>query len=138
MKKLKAKISVNNKMKPYGTTDTSSGKVQINVKKHAGSRRQLADTIKHELIHVKHPKMHEKTVYKLTKPELSKKEEDKLIAKLREKKMNYQTGALKRTLKMKADEKLEPGSLISKMNEMKGINRTKQISKERLSILGLI
>lgn len=123
----KAKFKINNKMKPYGMTDTSSGVVQINVKKHKGDRRQLADTIKHELIHVKHPKMHEKAVYKKTKPELSKATEDKLIAKLRMKQINYKIGAGKRKYKLKSP---EPGALITKYNEAK--------SKARLAIMGLV
>lgn len=71
-------IKVNNKLKgAFGETTTIPGKrpiVQINVKRHKThkmkkrqtKKESLADTIHHELLHAKHPKMLEKTVYKKT------------------------------------------------------------------------
>ena len=122
MKRVRAKIGVNNKLKgSYGETTIQKGKptrISINVKKHKGDKRQLADTIKHELMHAKHPKMHEKTVYKKMEPEMSKAEQDKMLAKLRNKKMNYKQGAVKRKLKIKKGEKVKTGELITRAKAM--------------------
>lgn len=140
--KKKPKIVVNNKMKAYGQTDVKTGVVEINKKKHKGDKKQLADTIKHELYHVKHPKATEKQTYKNTGKleNMSQAEQTKLIAKLRMKKINYKGGAMKRKLKLKGD--LKPGDMISKMNgqakpfNIKNIN--KLLSKTRVSIMGLV
>lgn len=127
--KKKAKMGVDNKMKgSYGETIIRKGKppvIKINVKKHKGNRAELADTIKHELMHAKHPKMHEKTVYKKT-GKIGYAEQEKLISKLRSKKLNYKTGAAKRKFKM-GRVSTKPGDLISKMNDAK-----------RTAIMGLI
>lgn len=133
MKKRKPKLSVDNKLKgKYGEATIEKGKpavVKINVRKHKGNREELADTIKHELMHVKHPKMHEKTVRKAMPEKMSKSEEDKLISKLRMKKLNYKSGAAKRKLKMGAV-KTRPGELIT---------RAKSMSRpERDAIMGLV
>lgn len=135
----KAKIKINNKMRAYGQTDTNTGVIEINRKKHKGDKKQLADTIKHEMYHVKHPKATEKQTYKNTGKleNMSKAEQDKLIAKLRMKKINHQTGAIKRKLKLKGT--LKTGDMITKMNEERSItNNNKPISKTRLSIMGLV
>jgi hypothetical protein len=116
-KKKKAKIIVNNNIKAFGQMDPKTNVVEINKKKHKGDKRQLADTIKHELLHVKHPKMTEKAVYKKTAPELSQAEQDKLIAKLRMKKLNYKMGAAKRKFKLQG--KVAPGELINQLNAQK-------------------
>ncbi len=142
MKKKKAKFVINNRMKAYGQTDTKTNVVEINKKKHKGDKRQLADTIKHELLHVKHPKMKEKTVYQKTKSELSQPEQDKLIAKLRMKKLNYKVGATKRKLKAGRVE-FKPGELITKMNAQKvAQNKAKSnnsVSREtKVAIMGAV
>lgn len=115
--KKKPKVAVDNKLKgSYGETTIQKGKptiIKINVKKHNGNKAELADTIKHELMHAKHPNMHEKTVYKKVPKNIPPKEQDKLIAKLRMKKLNYKTGAVKRKLKI-GPVKTSPGELISK------------------------
>jgi hypothetical protein len=139
-KKLKPKIVVDNKLKGYGQTDTNTGVVKINKKKHKGDKKQLADTIKHEMYHVKHPKATEKTTYKMTGKleNMSMAEQNKLIAKLRMKKLNYSQGAVKRKLHWKGSAK--PGDLISKMNESK-INRKVNLnspSKQNVAIRGLV
>lgn len=128
-------------MKSYGQTDTSTNVVEINRKKHKGDKKQLADTIKHELYHVKHPKATEKATYKNTGKleNMSKAEQDRLIAKLRMKKINHKMGAVKRKFKVKGEAK--PGDMITQMNEQKRSsikNNNQQISKTRLSILGLV
>lgn len=139
--KKKPKIVVNNKMKAFGQTNTSTNVVEINRKKHKGDKKQLADTIKHELYHVKHPKATEKATYKNTGKleNMSTNEQNRLIAKLRMKKINMQGGIMKKKLKMKGE--LKAGDMIEKMNEIKRSNITrtnKPISKTRLAIMGLV
>src|ERR1035437_4795456 len=82
-KKKKAKIVVNNKMKAFGQTDTKTGVVEINRMKHKNDKKQLADTIKHELYHVKHPQATEKQTYKQTGKleNMSTAEQNQMIAK---------------------------------------------------------
>lgn len=127
--KNKYKIGVNNKLKgALGQMDPKTNVIEINVKKHKGDRAELASTIKHELMHVEHPKMTEKQVYKKTaKTKIAPMEQDKLIAKLRNKKLNYKMGGLKRKFKMDKSESVSPGSFISRMNDEK-----------RVAIMGLI
>ena len=138
---MKYKIKINNKMKAFGQTDINTGVVEINKKKHKKDKKQLADTIKHELYHVKHPKATEKETYKNTGKleNMPLSEQNSLIAKLRHKKMNYKTGALKRKLKMKGE--VKTGDMITKMNENKKsriINNNQTISKTKLAIMGLV
>lgn len=125
----RVKLKVNNKMKKgLGRMDTRTGQIEINVKAHRGDKRELASTIKHELMHVKHPKMTEKEIYKRTaKTKIDPREQAQLLSKLRDKKINYRAGAAKRTLKYKTRGSFEPGSLISKANEL-----------ERVAIAGLV
>ncbi len=119
--KRKPKMGVNNKLKgSYGETIISKGKppvIKINVKKHKGDRKELADTIQHELMHAKHPKMHEKTVYKKTGKNISHAEQERLISKLRNKRMNNKLGAVKRKLKL-GRAKTKPGELITKARQV--------------------
>lgn len=136
MAKKKVKLSVNNKLKgalgaaEFKKGNIPTGKIQINVKKHKGDRAELASTIKHELMHVKHPKMTEKEVYKRTaKTKIAPAEQTQLIAKLRSKKLNYKTGALKRKFKMDKSESVEPGTFI---------NKAKELSRTQVAIRGLI
>ena len=82
MSKRKYKIVINNHIRAFGQTDDKTGVVEINRKKHKGDRQELANTVKHELMHVHHPKMHEKTVYKKVKGEIHTKEAAKLLKKL--------------------------------------------------------
>lgn len=126
----KAKFKVNNKMKAYGQMDPKTNNIEVNLKKHRGDKRELADTIKHEMLHVKHPKASEKEVTKLSQPELSRKEQDQLIAKIRMKKINQKMGAIKRKYKMDPADN-SPGSLIKKSNESK-------LTKQRVAIMGMV
>lgn len=130
--KKKAKLGVNNKLKgSFGETTLEKGKapiIHINVKKHKGNKAELADTIKHELMHAKHPNMHEKTVYKAMPKTMSTKEQNILILKLRMRKLNYKSGAVKRKLKIGAV-KTEPGELITRAKSM---NRA-----EKVSVMGM-
>ena len=143
-KNKKYKIVVNNKIKAYGQTDTRTKLIEINRKKHKGNKKELADTIKHEITHIQHPKWTEKKVANST-PELkdqSKSLEEKMLAKLKDakKSRNYKKGALKRKFHMKSDEKIEPGSFIRKFNENKGqiIRNNQPISKVRIARMGLV
>ena len=132
-RKKKPRVGVDNKMKgSYGETIIQKGKrpvVKINVKKHKGDKAELADTIKHEMYHAKHPKATEKETYKAMPKEISRAEQDRLIAKLRMKKLNYRGGAVKRKLHLgRVDTK--PGELISKARAMS--------PKKRVAFMGLI
>ncbi len=138
-KKPKAKIIVNNKMK--GTFGAASfkdngkptGKIEINVKKHKGDKAELASTIKHELMHVKHPKMTEKEVYKRTaKTKIPPKEQKKLLSRLTHA-SHQKVESMKRKYKMDG----KPGDMISKVNESK-INNNSTISKKKISIMGMV
>ena len=110
-----------------GKTDFDSKnrptKITIDVKKHKGDKAELASTIKHELMHVKYPKMTEKEVYKKTaKTKIPQSEQSKLLAKL----------------KIKSN--FKPGEAISKMNEMKRSNTSnkKTLSEKQVAIRGLV
>ena len=87
---------VNNKLKSaYGQTNLDTKKVEINKKAHKNMKLErvnknpngtesLVDTIVHEEMHAKHPKMHEKTVRKKAKKvvaRLSQKQKSKIRAK---------------------------------------------------------
>ncbi len=144
--KKKIKISVNNKMKgslgssEFKKGNIPTGKIQINIKAHKKDKKELASTIKHELLHVKHPKMTEKEVYKKSKKTaITPQEQSKLLAKINMKNINQKMGGIKRKFKM-GDGETKPGDMINKMNESKSaINSDKSsISKTRLSILGLV
>lgn len=141
--KKKYKIGVNNKMKgALGRMDPNTNRIEINVRKHKGDKAELASTIKHEIMHVKHPKMTEKEVYKRTaKTKIPEGEQKQLLSKLRNKKLNYKTGVLRRKFKMKSSEPVSPGTFISKMNEDKqpritNINNLPKV--EKISVMGLI
>lgn len=83
-------------------------------KKGKLDKAELASTVKHELLHVKNPKLTEKEVYKKTaKTKITPSEQTKLLAKLRTKKINYQVGTIKRKFKMKSSEGNKPGDLIN-------------------------
>lgn len=72
--------------------------------------------------------------------EMSYGEKEKLAAKVRNKKIHYKQGSLKRRYKMGRG-KVEPGVLLQKFNESKTHmkNRSaKGISKQRLGIMGLV
>lgn len=129
MKRKKYKIVVNNKLKgSYGAMNPKTNKIEINLKAHKGDARELASTVKHELLHVNHPKMTEKQVYKKSaKTKLSYAEEQKMLAKLRNRKLNYKTGAIKRKLSITKGESVKPGDLIAKMNAQK-VPRVKRVS----------
>ncbi len=79
------KYKVNNKMRgSYGTTDVDTKTITINKKMHKKDGESLLDTIAHEHMHLKHPRMHEKTVRKLTPKKIkhmSKKSKSRLYAK---------------------------------------------------------
>lgn len=76
----KWKKVIDNKMRgAYGETDFDKKLIRINKKRHAKGKvhdkrtkknkngsASMIDTIVHEEMHMKHPKMHEKTVRKLT------------------------------------------------------------------------
>lgn len=134
----KAKLSINNKLKgAFGQMDPDTNKVQINLKKHYKKgkldKAELASTIKHELLHVKHPKMTEKDVYKKSaKTKIPPKEQYQLLAQLRRKKLDQETTTLKRKFKMDPNEKVEPGTFITKMNTQKAE------SPRNVAIMGMV
>lgn len=123
-RKKKPIFKVNNNLKEFG--NEQDGKIEVNVKKHQGNRSELADTVRHELNHMKNPKASEKKIIKKTKIDMSKMswgEKEALIKKVRNKKMNYKGGALKRKFKM-GRTKVEPGEYISAMNKSKVSKKT--------------
>lgn len=64
----KYKKVVANKMRSYGDTDYNKRIIRVNKSKKKNKKRgDIIDTIVHEETHVRHPKMHEKTVSKKTK-----------------------------------------------------------------------
>ena len=135
----KAKIVVNNKLKgalgsaEFHDNGKPTGKIHINVKAHKGDKAELASTIKHELTHVKHPKMTEKEVYKRTaKTKIPPKEQKKLLSKL-----SYASPQKVESMKRKYKMEGKPGDLISKVNESRSISNNQSVSKKRLSIMGL-
>lgn len=85
----KPKIKIKNGLRDskgvlFGDAEKNTGKIRINVKhrKHKDPA-ELASTIKHEIMHVRHPKMTEKEVYKrTTKTKIPKKEQKKLLKKV--------------------------------------------------------
>ena len=95
MKRKKYKISINNKLKDClgqinlnrkGKVEGKKKKlkIEINVKAHKGDKKELASTIKHELMHAKYPKMTEKNVYKKSqKSKLKPKEISRLLKKIK-------------------------------------------------------
>lgn len=117
-------LKVNNKMRgTLGIThwDPNSKvkkavKVEINVKAHKGNKAELASTVKHELMHVNHPKMTEKEVYKRTaKTKISPSEQRQLLKKLG----------------VSPGQDLKPGDLITRANNQKE-------NKNKLSIMGMV
>jgi predicted SprT family Zn-dependent metalloprotease len=81
----KWKREVNNKLKGvYGVTDFQKREIQINKKLHKKDGESMIDTIVHEEMHMKHPRMKEKTVRKLT-PKKVKKMSKKAKSNIRNK-----------------------------------------------------
>lgn len=139
VKKKKYKIVINNKMRnDYGAMNPKTNKIEINVRAHKGDKAELASTLKHELLHVKHPKMTEKQVYKASaKTKIPPMEQHKLIAKLKNKSRNYKVGALKRKYKLGPDTK--PGDFISQVNSQKAERGvTEKKDKTQTAIRGMI
>ena len=138
--KKKAKIVINNHLKgDFGAMNPKTNKVEINIKAHKGDKAELASTIKHELMHVKHPKMTEKTVYKKTaKTKIPEGEQHKLLAKLRHKKLNYKMGAMKRKYKLGRGSQ-EPGTFIKLAQAKKAVSPVKPVgSIRKISMAGLV
>jgi len=123
----KIKMKVNNKMRgALGRMDPKTNKIEINVKAHGKDKANLASTIKHELLHVKHPKMTEREVYKKSaKTKIDPYEQSKLLSKLRNKSIENKVTEFKKGFKMKGE--VQAGDLITKMNEEK-----------RLGVMGLV
>lgn len=85
---MKYKIKVNNKLKVFGMTDPKKKMIQINKKKAKSSKRkgELLNTVVHEKIHAKHPKMKEKQVIMKTMKvmkKMTKKQKSKVYKKLK-------------------------------------------------------
>ncbi len=85
---MKFKYKVANKSKYFGSTDTKKGLITINKKKSkaTGQPGELLDSIVHETLHAKHPKMKETPVQKMTKrviKKLSQLQKKKLYSKVK-------------------------------------------------------
>jgi hypothetical protein len=70
------KRKVDNKMRYQGETDINKKTIRIN-KKASKKKSTIIDTIHHEEMHIKHPKMSEKTVRIETKNKLKRMAENK-------------------------------------------------------------
>ena len=53
--------------KAFGVNSTTQDLILINVKKHKGSKKEIEDTILHELLHSKNPSWSEKQIRKEVK-----------------------------------------------------------------------
>lgn len=90
-KKKKWKRKTDNRMRDYGEIDFVTGAIKINKKESRayGKKKKVAgvlDTIVHEEMHAKHPRMHEKTVRKKAKrriKKMSRKQKAKQYSKYR-------------------------------------------------------
>ncbi len=141
---MKAKIRIKNGLRDkigtkMGDSDMKTGVVRINVRAHKKDKRDLASTIKHELLHVKHPKMTEKQAYKRSKKtSIGPEEQSKLLAKLKRKSVNYKVGVLKRKYKLgRGDTK--PGEFINRINNKRATETEKAMpSKEKVAFAGLV
>ncbi|MFH1229552.1 MAG: hypothetical protein V1678_03960 [Candidatus Aenigmatarchaeota archaeon] len=80
--KKKWKRVVDNKMHGHGDIDYEKKVIRVNKSKKKNKRKgEVLNTIIHEELHRKHPKMHEKTVYKKAK-EMEKKTSVKQARKI--------------------------------------------------------
>jgi len=133
----KKKIVIDNHMKSYG--EEEGGKIKINVARHKGDKKELADTVFHESYHAKHPKATEKTTYKVTRKAMKVmplSEKEKLVAKV--KANHYKSGALKRKFKMGRVHH-KAGDFIARMNESKSsVKKTNKPSMRRIAIDGMV
>jgi hypothetical protein len=61
-------VKIDNKMKPFGETDTKRRVIRVNAKKSksTGQRGELLDSIVHETKHALHPRKSEESVQKMT------------------------------------------------------------------------
>lgn len=126
--------------------DPNTNKIQINVKSHKKNgkldKAELASTIKHEIMHVTHPKRTEKEVTKLTaKTKIPLAEQHELLKKLHRHRLNSRVGGLKRKFKMKREDSVEPGAFISKINSQKAPRVATALPRnpaERTAIMGAI
>lgn len=140
-KKKKYKMSVDNKIKSYGWMDPKTNKIKINVKSHKGDKAELASTIKHEIMHVTHPKRTEKEVTKRTaKTKIPLQEQAQLLKKLHRATIHGREGALRKKYKI-APGKVEPGAIFNKAKEMS--QKTAQQGdgmslKKRVAFMGLV
>jgi len=87
MKRVKGyKFKKDNKMRWYGETDLKNKIMKVNKKKAKKSnvKGELLNSIVHEHTHARHPKMHERTVQKVTRamlPTLSRKQKQQYYSK---------------------------------------------------------
>lgn len=109
----------------YFNSKNKATRIEIDIKKHKGDKKELAATVKHELMHAANPNMLEKTVTtRSVKSKLQPGEEAKMLAKLG----------------MKPD--FKPGDMITKMNEQKKepkfITTNQPLSEKQIAIRGLV
>jgi len=140
MKLLKRKknIVVDNHIKSFG--EEEGGKIKINVSKHKGDKKELADTVFHESYHAKHPKATEKVTYKVTRKAMKnmpESEQDKLVSRV--KGVHYREGALKRKFKMGRVHH-KAGDFITRMNESKSSSKqtNSKPSLRRIAVDGMV
>lgn len=128
----KYKVVLNNHLRgSFGAMNPKTNLIEINKKAHHGDKKELASTIAHEIMHVKHPNATEKQVYKKTaKTKLNPDEQRRMLEKLKGARREKGVKRMKRKLKINPNADVNPGDLY---------NRSKEISeRKRVAIMGLI
>ena len=137
VKRKNLKVKINNRIKAFG--EEQNGVITLNLAKHKGNAKELADTVFHESYHAKHPAATEKKTYQVTKKAMKVmplSEKEKLAAKV--KTNHYAQGALKRKFKM-GRVHLKTGDLITRMNESKSSQKqTNKPSLRRIAVDGMV
>lgn len=137
-KSQKVKLKVNNRIRAYGEQEGKT--ITINLRKHKNDTSEIADTLTHEMYHVKHPKATEKKTYKVTRTamkEMTYAEKEKLAAKVRNKKIHYSEGALKRKFKMGRGS-VAPGEYFNKSKQPVRKSVKSKQGNFRAGVMGLI
>jgi hypothetical protein len=72
------KRKVDNKMRYYGDTDLEKKEIRVNKSKKKNKKSgDILNTIVHEEMHADHPRMHERTIRRLTKAKIERMTPDR-------------------------------------------------------------
>lgn len=124
-------------MRSLGRMDTETNVIEVNKKAHKGDMKELASTVLHETLHVKHPKMTEKEVYKASaKTKIDPDERRALLARLRGARITKTANALRKKYKVEGS---EPGAIYQKANAQKPIReKGSNPSLQKIEIMGIM